>query len=261
GKVSSARLNLRYLDLPQLRALYSELAAKELASRRPILEQLGRISSLSSSNEVRVISYGLYGEDTRYTYGVIRNAQLAPLVYPGWKVRVYLDRSVPRPIVAQLERLGAQLVKMDDKSVSGGIGGMFWRFLVASDPGVDRFIVRDSDSRLNPRERLAVEEWISSGHRIHSLRDHPNHDRPLNGGMWGGVRGTVPDMKDLVAAWSNRDAYMGDLDFLNQKVWPRIKGSQISHDAYSCAKYPNARPFPTRRPPDFQHVGQVGQSE
>jgi hypothetical protein len=40
---------------------------------------------------VRVIAYGLYGADARYTVGVLRNAQLAPLVYPGWKVRVYLE--------------------------------------------------------------------------------------------------------------------------------------------------------------------------
>jgi hypothetical protein len=31
----------------------------------------------------------------------------------------------------------------------------------------------------------------------------------------------------------------------------------MSHDAYSCVKYPNAKPFPTQRPPDYQHVGQV----
>ena len=33
-----------------------------------------------------------------------------------------------------------------------------------------------------------------SGTLIHSLRDHPNHDRPLNGGMWGGTKRAVPDM-------------------------------------------------------------------
>ena len=31
----------------------------------------------------------------------------------------------------------------------------------------------------------------------------------------------------------------------------------MAHDAYSCNKYPNSRPFPTRRPADYQHVGQV----
>ena len=43
--------------------------------------------------------------------------------------------------------------------------------------------------------------------QIHSIRDHPNHDRPLNGGMWGGVRGVVTDMAALVSQWSNRDRY------------------------------------------------------
>lgn len=194
---------------------------------------------------------------------------------------------MPKTVVAQLEALGAQLKWMDDESMSGGIGGMFWRFLVAADRDVDRFIIRDSDSRLNPRERcaiateclsdclsecltkcheprstvrrLAVEEWIASGKRVHSIRDHPNHDRPLNGGMWGGVKAAVPDMASLIKNWNNRESYMGDLDFLNKMVWTRdnVRNSQISHDAYTCHKYPNAHPFPTRRPPDYQHVGQV----
>ena len=53
-------------------------------------------------------------------------------------MRVYLDGSVPAPIVGELERLGAQLVRADDPAMGGGIGGMFWRFLVAADEQVDR---------------------------------------------------------------------------------------------------------------------------
>ena len=259
GRIASARLSLRYYTASQVKAAHDAALSRSLAARAPIRQQLSHIHSLGASNEVRVISYGLYGKDTRYTIGVLRNAQLAPIVYPGWKVRVYLDRTVPADVVAQLTKLNVQLVRMDDSTMAGGIGGMFWRFLVAADATVDRFIVRDCDSRLNPRERMAVEEWVMSGKLIHSLRDHPNHDRPLNGGMWGGTKGAVADMASLVRKWSNRDAYMGDLDFLNQVVWPRraVAASQMSHDAYSCHKYANARPFPTARPPDFQHVGQV----
>ena len=259
GRVASARVTLRYYTAAQLRTAHDSALAKAHAVRAPMRQQLQQIRSLGASNEVRVISYGLYGKDPRYTIGVLRNAQLAPIVYPGWRVRVYLDRTVPQDVVSQLTKLGAELIRMDDSSMGGGIGGMFWRFLVAADDTVDRFIVRDSDSRLNTRERLAVEDWIQSGKLIHSLRDHPNHDRPLNGGMWGGRKGAVPDMKTIVRKWSNRDKYMGDLDFLNQVVWPRkaVAASQMSHDAYSCVKYPNAKPFPTQRPPDYQHVGQV----
>ena len=43
------------------------------------------------------------------------------------------------------------------------------------------------------------------------------------------------------------------------KVWKRkeLQQSQMAHDAYSCEKFPNSRPFPTQRPPDYQHVGQA----
>jgi len=259
GQIESARLSLVAYDSARLRTAYREAARGLIADRRPLQLQMSTIASLAASNEVRVIAYGLYGKDARYTIGVLRNAELAPAVYPGWKVRVYHDASVPSDVLSTLRQLGAELVDMQDRQMGGGIGGMFWRFLVAADPTVDRFIVRDSDSRLNPRERLAVEEWVASGLKIHSIRDHPNHDRPLNGGMWGGLRGVVADMAEIVQQWSNRDRYMGDLDFLNKKVWPRpeVSGSQMAHDAYSCKKYPNSRPFPTRRPPDLQHVGQV----
>lgn len=47
------------------------------------------------------------------------------------------------------------------------------------------------------------------------------------------------------------------MDFLNQVVWPLVQHDQISHDAYYCEKYENSRPFPTKRYSDFQHVGQV----
>jgi len=259
GTIPSARMQLERVDAAELTRRVAADVASANAARLETSSQISQIATLGASNEVRVISYGLYGASPRYTIGVVRNAELARLVYPGWRVRVYLDHTVPAPVVSELERLGAELVRANEQSMGGGIGGMFWRFLVAADTSVDRFIVRDCDSRLNARERLAVEEWISSGAMVHSLRDHPNHDRPLNGGMWGGRKGAVADMPTLVRKWSNRDEYMGDLDFLNTQIWTRsqVKSSQMAHDAYSCHKYPNSKPFPTRRPPDFQHVGQV----
>ena len=95
---------MRYMTYAQLKALHGATVAKAASAREPIRQQLSHIHSLAGTNEVRVISYGLYGKSPRYTIGVLRNAQLAPLVYPGWKVRVYLDSSVPRNVVEELER-------------------------------------------------------------------------------------------------------------------------------------------------------------
>ena len=62
-------------------------------------------------------------------------------------------------------------------------------YQVASDPSVDRYVVRDTDSRLNARERFAVEEWIQSGTAVHAMRDHPKHyPNPIMGGCWGARR-------------------------------------------------------------------------
>ena len=136
GRIPAARMSFTFYSVDQLRSEYAAAAAKQREAREPVRLQLSRIHALAATGEVRVISYGLYGDNTRYTIGVLRNAELAPLVYPGWKVRVYLDKTVPKPVVAELEALGAQLRWMDGSAMGGGIGGMFWRFLVAADPEV-----------------------------------------------------------------------------------------------------------------------------
>jgi len=71
-------------------------------------------------------------------------------------------------------------------------------------PTVERFIVRDSDSRLQARDWAAVQDWVciviviaryvvgpdcfpvqvKSGKQFHCLRDHLSHSNyPISGGM------------------------------------------------------------------------------
>jgi hypothetical protein len=42
-----------------------------------------QIHALPPSNEKRVISYGLYGKNPKYTRGAIRNAELVDSYFPG----------------------------------------------------------------------------------------------------------------------------------------------------------------------------------
>lgn len=216
---------------------------------------IAQIKALPRSDEKRVVSYGLYGSNPKYTTGAIRNAELVHVYFPGWVTRFYCDSSVPKRVLDVLRGNGAEIVFIEN--IKGGIAGMFWRFLVADDPTVDRWIVRDSDSRLNPRERFAVEEWIQSGKAMHTIRDHPNHERPMNGGLIGGTKHAIPGIRAMIDRYPNKNRYGGDLTFLTEKVWPMLKNNQIGHDSYSCHKFPNSRPFPTKRPDNYQHVGQV----
>lgn len=44
---------------------WSVAAAADAAARSPLLTSLTRIRTLGASNEVRVIAYGVYGDDPR----------------------------------------------------------------------------------------------------------------------------------------------------------------------------------------------------
>jgi len=65
---------------------------------------------------------------------------------------------------------------------------------VLDDESVDKFIVRDSDSRFTPRDAAAVADWLKQGadYAFHCIRDHPSHSwYPISGGLWGGRRAAL----------------------------------------------------------------------
>ncbi|MCL4416425.1 MAG: hypothetical protein M1365_06990 [Actinobacteria bacterium] len=64
-------------------------------------------------------------------------------------------------------------------------------------------------------------------------------------------------METKVREWNNRDVYSADLHFLADIIWPEVKYKQLAHDSYCCDRFPNTKPFPTKRNMLYQHVGQV----
>ena len=92
----------------------------------------------------------------------MKNIELAKVYYPNWVTRFYVN-DVPAHIYDKIRSMGAEIVNVDKQSP-------MHRFYVAADPSVDRYIVRDIDSRLNAREAFAVEEWIRSGGLSHIYR-------------------------------------------------------------------------------------------
>jgi len=104
----------------------------------------------------KIISYSLWGTNPRYTIGAIRNAELAKVIYPDWLCRFYTGDDVPKNITDHLLALDAEVIDMNGT----GWNGMFWRFLAADSDNI--IISRDTDSRLNQREKFAVDEWLNS---------------------------------------------------------------------------------------------------
>jgi tetratricopeptide (TPR) repeat protein len=212
------------------------------------------LASSQNGRARRIISFSLWGSASLYTQGALENVRLAAEFYPGWTCRIYHDDSVPASALGELAGAGAELVAMEPGS--GPVHGLFWRFLVSDDPTVSHFLCRDADSRLNSRERAAVDAWLASGLPFHVMRDHIMHTDLMLAGMWGGRAGLLPPMAPLVAAAARADGgRLQDQRFLGRVVWPLIEGRCLVHDSAHAG---HGLPFPDVSIDErfrFTHVG------
>ena len=196
----------------------------------------------------KVISFSLWGNNPKYTIGAIKNANLAPIVYPNWICRFYVSNDVPNDIVRELEKT-SEVIKLNS------IGN--WKLTVerfkAIDEDVECVLFRDTDSRLNNREKAAVDEWLKSNKTLHIMKDHPYHGGfPILAGMWGlKKKGFNLNMSKMLSIYSNTEQYHYDQIFLNDYIWKYYSDDYIIHDEFF-----NKKPFPTARN-GLQFVGQV----
>lgn len=190
----------------------------------------------------KVISFSLWGDNPKYTIGAIRNAELTSIIYPGWISRFYCGESVPTDIIKTLISLpNTEVVMM---GVDGDWTGMFWRFYACEDSEI--MLSRDTDSRLSLREKLAVDEWLSSDKDFHIMRDHPYHNTEILGGMWGVRNGLLKNIKELINDYTKGDFWQVDQNFLREKIYPLVINNSFTHDSYLNYNT-NSKPFPSKR--------------
>jgi len=212
----------------------------------------------------KIISFSIWGANPKYTTPAFTNIELAEKFYPGWGCRFYVDETVPELIRQKLSK-ESEVILMPK---SDGHYGMFWRFLPLDDISIDRFIVRDTDSRLNPREADAVLEWEESRKMFHLMRDNVQHDPvPICGGMWGATSNFRPGYNDLLKQWLSQNGYRSfmhprgkyfynDQLFLSDRIWPLIMNNHIAHVSYNSKWSGDKRNFRVKNPDD-SFVGQA----
>ncbi len=195
----------------------------------------------------KVIAFSLWGSNPKYTIGLIKNLDLAKIIYPDWVCRIYCGNSVPQEIIKEINlKDNKELIIMNEH---GNWEGMFWRFYAAED--ADVMISRDTDSRLTYREKQAVDEWLKSDKLFHIMRDHPYHGTEILGGMWGVKAPILKNIKQLIQAYKKGDFYQVDQNFLREKIYPLVYNTSFVHDEFFDKK-----PFPTKRK-NYEFVGQV----
>lgn len=193
--------------------------------------QLPTVSpSALAAGKARVLSFGMWGRQARYVNGMLHNLLLAPVLYPGWQVRLYHDASVPADFLIMARQLGAELIERPDSDSL--CQRLCWRFAVADDPTVGYFVVRDCDSVISLREVRAIQMWLSSGRFFHVMRDWWSHTDLVLAGLWGGVAGVLPSLEAMLSQWQPRQAETPNIDqwFMKECVWRYMRTSIISHD-------------------------------
>jgi tetratricopeptide (TPR) repeat protein len=227
------------------------LMIKDRQSSSPAATPSRHVASGATAD---VIAFSLWGRQPTYLHGALDNLLAAPRLYPGWQVRIYLDDSVPPDWQALLRELGADLRLQPAGQITRQ--KLCWRFQVANDPGVHRFLVRDIDSVLTARERAAVDAWIASGRSFHIMRDWWTHTDLMLAGMWGGIAGRLPALDALLATYRPAAMETPNVDqwFLRDRVWPLLRDDCLVHDR--CFRMAGSLPWPTPDPPGTEHVGQ-----
>jgi hypothetical protein len=205
-----------------------------------------------------VIAYSLWGNAPRYQVPLMENARIQPHLFPGWTMRVYHDHTVETGYLAELAARGVELRAMALPRGVPAHRGLLWRFEPIADPAVQRFLIRDADSLLTVKERVAVDAWLVSARHFHAMRDWYTHTDLILAGMWGGVGGILPTPAALLRAYSawRLETDHIDQDLLTETVWPSVRASILVHDSifHPCL---GSVPFPPYgAAPPGHHIGQ-----
>jgi hypothetical protein len=178
---------------------------------------------------MNTVSFSLYGTDEKYLRGMIENARYISRHLPGWKVRVYCAINLSESLIEQLTTLGCEVIKEESHWHPNG---MFWRYYAIGDPSVCHLIFRDADSRFCTRDLAALDSWLVSGQPFHFVRDHPFHQTPILGGLWGLTNHQVK-VRDFWELASDYSAALGeDQRFLANHVYPSIRRYALVHDRF-----------------------------
>ena len=201
---------IRFVN-PPISALTAQLSTGKLALEK---YQKMLVQEKHPRDGKKVIGFTLFGNQARWTYGAIQNARLAPLFYPGWTPRYFIeDPSVSKApdaikrFARKLESLNAEVRFMDYSKIKNPRA---WRFALLDDETVEVFICRDTDSRLGLREVAAVNEWLQTNAVAHCMRDHGHHiGVPIQAGMWGGRRKAILELIGNQSVVERMAAYKG----------------------------------------------------
>ena len=182
---------------------------------------------------VSVFSFVVYGNQKKYTHGILANLQLIQIAYPLWHVWIYYGSDVDDSILSQYRSYSNAVLIPTNHT---GAITKFFRYFPIDDPSVDVCMVRDADSRVNDRDQVCINEFLQSSHLFHIIRDHPNHSHKIMAGMWGIKKGAFFGLiRALFEQWKlhNELDFWSDTRFLVECIYQNVVTVSLIHDDHN----------------------------
>jgi len=206
----------------------------------------------------KVLSFSLWGNNPTYNIGAIKNAELAKEFYPDFECWFYIhEESVPKDTVDNLKMISnTKLIFKSGDLRNETCKPRMWRYEAIDEPDVEIMMPRDADTRIWLREKLSVDEWLTSNKLFHIMRDHPHHNFCILGGMFGTRK--IPEIKSwklIIDNYKKNDARNYDQDFLRDCIYPFVKDNSIIHATFNKIES-HAQNFPINYNNNFNFVGE-----
>ena len=240
---------------------------------------MAKEEGIKKPSDKKVIAISLYNSSLADCWGIVRNAQLMPIFYPGWTLHVYTSRRliskgplhvavsssfISDRVINTLQLLGAKVVYVNERQEKE-LPPQLWSYLVADKQEIDMFLIRATEQRLTEREVAVVKHWIAKkGPQIvHCIKDHPKHaNHTLTDGLWGaktkGLHSLLGEtsmeqlIKTTAKEWKRSQSEI--VTHLENVLYEKLKKNIVYYDSINCQQ-PDSRPFPIKRK-DAIYVGQ-----
>jgi hypothetical protein len=192
----------------------------------------------------KIISFSIYGDDYKYTIGLIKNIDIINSKYPDWGIYIYYS-NIPIFILNILKTKGNCFIF---PCIHKGFKweGMFWRFYPI-ESNIDIMLSRDADSRITEREMDLVNQWIKSNKTFHIIRDNMGHRIEILGGTWGckvrqfqekyKIKKIDEYLKNYYKRFAKDMKRQPDQYFLKENIYPHIINDNMSHISFEFLRY------------------------
>lgn len=184
----------------------------------------------------KIIAFSLWGKNECYNWGAVENALLAEKIYPDWICRFYIAEDIIPEVKKVLKGLdNVEVVEMKENK---DFSNLFWRFIPMFLEKHYSVLSRDTDSRLNLKEKKAVDKWLLQDKDLLILRDHQYHKVKILGGMFGTKNNCLHKYNHLYQE-RIKDPKKGifgcDQDFFNQ-IYDDMKDNSFIFDRFHFFK-------------------------